>query len=87
MIDQYVTDNLPTIKASSEAWPTMPVEAYVGLSDEVVRTEQKRRRSASHSSMRCSTEEIRYLSSTLMLPCQFGDIARHRRRISSGALP
>ena len=35
MIDQYVTDNLPTIK---EAWPTMPAEAYVGLSGEVVRT-------------------------------------------------
>ena len=35
MIDQYVTDNLPTIK---EAWPTMPAEAYVGLPGEVVRT-------------------------------------------------
>ena len=34
MIDQYVTDNFPTIKA----WPIMPADAYIGLSGEVVRT-------------------------------------------------
>ena len=38
MIDQYVTDNLPTIIGPLKAWPTMPAEAYVGLPGEVVRT-------------------------------------------------
>jgi hypothetical protein len=38
MIDQYAADNFPTIKAPFKAWPIVPVEAYVGLSGEVVRT-------------------------------------------------
>ena len=38
MIDQYVTDNLPTIIAPLKAWPVMPADAYIGLSGEVVRT-------------------------------------------------
>ena len=38
MIDQYVTDNFPTIIAPLKAWPTLSADAYVGLSGEVVRT-------------------------------------------------
>jgi len=28
MLDQYVTDNFPTVKAPLEAWPIMPADAY-----------------------------------------------------------
>jgi hypothetical protein len=31
MLDQYVTDNFPTVKAPLEAWPTMPADAYRSL--------------------------------------------------------
>jgi hypothetical protein len=37
MIDQYLTDSFPTIKAPSTVWPTMPADAIIGLSGEVVR--------------------------------------------------